>query len=390
MNKLLLLLCLTTLFQFVGCGSTVEDEDAEDTSGGNGTDSNGTDNGNEDGGDDDDDGQTTDSTDVRGSDDDVEVLPEPLLIQAECAISGFSGDCNGAYTGGTSESEAVWGQAPSYPNLDPSSDTIVGFFNGGTWIRIDGVDLTEMNTIKMQLANGSGADGQFEIRLGSPDGMRIATVNSPITGETDDWSIFQTVTQVLQGSFTGLNNVYVLAANADIGNGNLDWLEFSADPNVQIDTDIGAASARIQAECALGADVGDCNGTYTGDTSHSPAIWEGAVDYPALDPANPSTVGYFTDGSWIRIDGVDFTGITSITVSVSGLYDGTGFYVYLDSLDSSAAAAIPVGNTGDWSVFTEVQKPLNAVYTGLHNVFFLGESPAETQGVGNIDWFELQ
>ena len=385
MNRLVLLFCLTALVQFAGCGSTVEEEDTDSKAGGNSTD-----NGDEDGGDD---GQSTDgqsgSTDDQGSDGDG--LPSPLLIQAECAVSGFSGDCNGTYTGGTSESEAVWGQADSYPNLDPSSDTIVGFFNGGTWIRIDGVDLTKMNTIKMQLANGSGADGQFEIRLGSPDGMRIATVDSPITGETDDWSVFQTVTQVLQGSFTGVNDVYVLAVNADIGNGNLDWFELSADPNVQIDTDTGIASSRIEAECALGADVGDCNGTYTGDTSHSPALWGGADEYPAVDPSNPGTVGYFTGGSWIRIDGVDFTDMTSITVSLSGEADGTGFYVYVDSLDSATAAAIPVGNTGGWTVFTVVQQPLNAAYTGLHSIFFLGESPdPENTGVGNIDWFELQ
>ena len=385
MHKLLLVLWWAILISVAGCGSTVEEDDTESNAGGDSTDS-----GNADGGDDGqstDNGQSTDSTDAQDSED--YELPDPILIQAECAISGFSGDCNGDFTGGTSESDPVWGQVSSYPNLDPSSDTVVGFFNGGTWIRIDGVDLTRMNTVKMHLSNGSDADGQFEIRLGSSEGMLIATVTSPVTGETDDWSVFQTVSQVLKGSFTGLNDVYILAVNEDIGNGNLDWLELSADPNVQIDTD--TVSSRIQAECALGADVGDCNGTYTGDTSHSPAIWEGAVDYPAVDPDNPGTVGYFTHESWIRIDGVDLTGMTSVTVSVSGMYDSTGFYMYLDSTTGTAAAAIPVGNTGGWSVFTEVQDTLNAAYTGTHSVYFVGESPdPENIGVGNIDWFEFQ
>jgi hypothetical protein len=327
----------------------------------------------------------TESQDTAG-----EGRPAPVLIQAECAVSSVSGDCGGAFSGGTSQSEPVWGQAPSYPYLDPSVESVVGFFNGGTWIRIDGVDMTLMNTVRMHLSNGAGAAGRFEIRLGAPDGMRIASVDSPVTA-TDDWSVFETVTQVLSGSFTGINGVYVIALNTDIGNGNLDWVEFSSDPTVEIDTDTGEEDTRIQAECALGVAVGDCNGKHTGDTSHSPAIWGGADDYPAQDPSNPGVVGYFSDGAWLRIDSIDMTGFIGVTVAVAGTYDDTRFYMYLDSPEGSPFAVVPVGNTGGWGLFVEVQAALSAAFNGVHDVYIVGESPdPEGAGVGNIDWFEFQ
>ncbi len=86
----------------------------------------------------------------------------------------------------------------------------VGTFHSGNWIKFDSVDLsTGYNAFAVSYA--SPESGSFDIRLGSPNGQRIGSVNY---GPTGDWSNYQwSGTPSLDVTAKGTQDIFIVSTN---------------------------------------------------------------------------------------------------------------------------------------------------------------------------------
>ncbi|WP_416151887.1 carbohydrate-binding protein [Salipaludibacillus sp. HK11] len=91
----------------------------------------------------------------------------------------------------------------------------VGNFYSGNWIKFDNVDLsTGYNAFAVNYA--SPESGSFDIRLGSPNGNIIGSVNY---GATGDWSNYQwSGTPSLDVTARGTQDIFIVSTS---GSANL-------------------------------------------------------------------------------------------------------------------------------------------------------------------------
>lgn len=101
----------------------------------------------------------------------------------------------------------------------------VGSTNHGTTIMFANLNLADTKSVKVNASAGGGAKGsQIEVRLDSPTGPLVATVDIAHTG---DWGKFQENKAKLTPS-PGRHDVYLVLTNPKKGGGlmNVDWVEF--------------------------------------------------------------------------------------------------------------------------------------------------------------------
>ncbi|MEI6891545.1 MAG: carbohydrate-binding protein [Pontiella sp.] len=96
----------------------------------------------------------------------------------------------------------------------------VGSIRNGDWLKYSNLALIGMKSVRVRVANIQSG-GSCEIRIGSPDGQKIATLEIPKTG---GWQTWETVTVPLE-NVSGIFDVY-LVFSADSMAGNLNWIEF--------------------------------------------------------------------------------------------------------------------------------------------------------------------
>nr|WP_049786640.1 family 16 glycosylhydrolase [Evansella cellulosilytica] len=96
-----------------------------------------------------------------------------------------------------------------------SWDCGIGGFDPGNWIKFNNVDLsTGYNAFAVSYA--SALSGSFDIRIGSPNGQIIGTVNYEPTG---DWGTYQwSGTPSLDSTVHGVHDIYIVSTN---GSANL-------------------------------------------------------------------------------------------------------------------------------------------------------------------------
>ncbi len=94
----------------------------------------------------------------------------------------------------------------------------------GDWIKVAGVDFGEKGASKVAVSvAGVARDCRIEMRLGSPDGKRIARVKVPSTGGGQEW---ENVVGEVMGA-TGVHDLYIRFDGADEDLANLDWWQFA-------------------------------------------------------------------------------------------------------------------------------------------------------------------
>ncbi|MBN2801898.1 MAG: carbohydrate-binding protein [Deltaproteobacteria bacterium] len=155
-------------------------------------------------------------------DSDPFVPPDDLLIQAECAFGIGTGDCTGA--GAVDGTNINLADNPQLEN----GDTTVGYIDSGIWLSYPGIDLTDYNSITINVSSDGGG-GTYEIRIDSPDGQLIGTLTLPDTG---DWTAWEAAEADLMAT-SGVHTLYIVGGGTnDTGIGNLDWfmLKYIAPP----------------------------------------------------------------------------------------------------------------------------------------------------------------
>ena len=101
----------------------------------------------------------------------------------------------------------------------------VGSTQHGATLRFANLNLADTKNVKINASSGGGAKGsQIEVRLDSPTGPVVATVDIAHTG---DWGKFMENKAKLTPA-TGRHDVYLVLTNPKKGGGlmNVDWVEF--------------------------------------------------------------------------------------------------------------------------------------------------------------------
>ena len=100
---------------------------------------------------------------------------------------------------------------------------VVGFFDGGDWLKYSGLDFGSGATSVTFSSSKSGTGGTVEIRLGSPTGRLIGTFTPQDTG---GWSNYREQVAQLSGFVSGVQDVYLVAVGGT-GVCNLESFRFS-------------------------------------------------------------------------------------------------------------------------------------------------------------------
>jgi len=99
-------------------------------------------------------------------------------------------------------------------------------------------------------------------------------------------------------------------------------------------------------------------------------------------------VAYVTNGSWIRVRGVDFgSGASVFYARVASAGSGGNIELHLDSLSGTLAGTCPVAPTGGWQTWTTTNCSVSGA-SGVHDLYF-----KFTGGAGNlfnVNWWEFQ
>ena len=158
-----------------------------------------------------------------------------------------------------------------------------------------------------------------------------------------------------------------------------------SDTDTDSDSDADLQPLRIEAECAWGSDVGDCNGAVEGGSNAALPGQDGADSIPLLKEGD-QVVGYFYAASWLAFPGIDLSGYTHAAAYVAR--DGTGgsFELRLDAADGELVATLSVHDTGGWSTFQRVEAALTPV-SGVHTVYVVSADNGTYNG--DLDWIEF-
>ncbi len=214
--------------------------------------------------------------------------------------------------------------------------TGIGDFSPGDYAKYCAVNLgTGYNRLTFNLA--TTLTGTLFVRLGSPTGTTVGTLNFTSTGA---WGTYGQQTITLSGA-TGTQDVYLVGSSGTL---NLDWLQFS---------NVAVTSLTVQAESFC---------TQTGLTAWSTGI------------------GDFSPGDYAKYCAVSLgTGYNRLTFHVGTVLTGT-IYVRLDSPTGTTVGTFNFASTGDWGTYQEQTITLTGA-TGTRDVYLVGGS-----GTLNLDW----
>jgi hypothetical protein len=131
---------------------------------------------------------------------------------------------------------------------------------------------------------------------------------------------------------------------------------------------------RIEAECAFGAQAGNCKGTLGGQ--------QGA------QPENNSTdASYLEAGDYLYYEGVVMTGITTLQIHYAKGQDGGSVEAHLDSATGPLLATVTPNATGSWSTWSDASATLSTTATGAHTLYLVFKGG--NGGILNLDWFQV-
>jgi hypothetical protein len=123
--------------------------------------------------------------------------------------------------GDTIQAEALTSKSTPNPQLE-SNDTTLGFFDAGTWFCFDGVDLTGVTSLDLQMA-AVNTGGVFSVRVDSSTGTEIGRYT--VSSATGGWQTYTTRSMPVKAT----SGAHALCLRGESGGGilNLDWLKLS-------------------------------------------------------------------------------------------------------------------------------------------------------------------
>ncbi len=157
-----------------------------------------------------------------------------------------------------------------------------------------------------------------------------------------------------------------------------------SDTDTTSDTNSVTPPLHIEAECAFGADRGDCNGAVEGFNAELPG--EGDADHIPMLKEGELAVGYLLAGSWLAFPDVDLTGYTHVAAAVASENTGGAFDLRLDTPDGTRIGTISVPDTDSWESFERVETAISAV-DGVHTIYLVSADNGTYNG--DVDWIEF-
>lgn len=253
--------------------------------------------------------------------------------------------------GSTIQAEALTSKSSPNPQIE-NNNTTIGFFDTGTWLCFDGVDLTGVSGLDVRVA-AANTGGVFSVRIDGSAGTEIGRYT--VSTSTGGWSTWQTRTVPLAPT-SGVHSV-CLRGESGYGILNLDWLKLNQPP----------ASY------------------HAGDTIQAEAFTSKSNPNPQLENSN-TNLGWFDAGTWFCFDGVDMTNVSGLDLRIAAANTGGVFTARLDSSNGTEIGRYTVStSTGGWSTWQTRTMPL-ASTSGVHTLCLQGETNA---GICNVDSIKL-
>ncbi len=242
-------------------------------------------------------------------------------------------------------------EAASYNNAsnvqtEPNSEgggLDVGYISNGSWLEFNQMNLNGVTGLAVRTAS-AGSGGTISVRLDSPSGQVVGTVQVSPTG---GWQTWTTETVSLNGA-SGYHNLYLVFNGGSGGLFNVEWFAFQGAMN-------GTEGASYNSE----------NSVQTENCA------EGGLD-----------VGYISNGSWVEYKQLNMNGVTGFSVRTASAGTGGTISVYLDSPSGTLIGTVQASGTGGWQNWTTESIPLSGT-SGYHNVYLVFSSGF------NVEWFSF-
>jgi len=243
--------------------------------------------------------------------------------------------------GGTSIIPATPPDTQQGTNNDPGG--WISNFDANDYYCYDSVDLTGVNSIVASVASANSG-GVFSVRAGSPSGVRIG---QSIVLSTGSWTAFVS----LNVAIAPTSGVTTLCITGDSGTGigNIRSLTLS--------------SATVAKNYSLGAVIpGAPPSSQTGIT------------------VNGTTITYFDVNDWFCYDGVDLTGVHTITTRAASGGSGNRFSVRIGSQTGFQIGSFTTTNTGGYNTYANWNVGISNS-PGVQKLCFFG---LQGTGIANI------
>ena len=270
--------------------------------------------------------------------------------------------------------ESDWYEAEDFDaengiRTEPTRDFFAGenlsFISDGDWTRHDGISIQAGDVFRARVAGFNEEIGDIEIRLDSPTGTLIGTVDVIDTGGTQDWGTVETPLSVAPGTYD-LYLVYTAVTPGASSTGfNLNWFDLVP----------STITTRIEAE-----DYVTENGTRTETTQD--------IDGGGLN------VGFIQHEEWLHYGDFTFRPDTQARVRLARPANRPpGVLEFrLDSPTGAVIGSLGLIETGDWQVYETFEVPITTPLIGTHPLYLVFRETSAVlsdESLVNINWFEL-
>ncbi len=218
--------------------------------------------------------------------------------------------------GATIQAEAYTSKSNPNPHTE-NNNTTIGFFDVGTWLCYDNVDLTGVSGLDLRMA-AANTGGVFTVRIDGNTGTEIGRYT--VSTATGGWSTYETRTVPI----SAVSGVHSLCFNGEANYGilNLDWFVLDAAPSTQVGATVPFFSYEAESgTLGGGATVGSLGAAHTTRYS-SPALEASGHAYVALNGTNQYV-------EWTNNTGKNITFI-NVRASTPDTSDGKGTTSTLD------------------------------------------------------------
>lgn len=244
--------------------------------------------------------------------------------------------------------------------------------NNNDWIGVGNVDFGSIGATEFRANVASATNGgKIEIRLGSPTGTLVGTLNVGPTGGWQDWELLKTSVNNVTGVhdvffvFKGSGSDYLL---------NIDYWEFIE----------GEGGGKDEDE---NNDNDDENDIERDAFSRIEAEDFSSYDSSTLEiigtPNNSDGIGYIETGNYAVYKNVNFG---KGAISFKGMIASelaTNIELRLNSPTGTRIGTLEVEVTGDWGEYTEQTCSVSGA-TGVNDLYLVFSGPV------NIDWFTFE
>jgi hypothetical protein len=229
---------------------------------------------------------------------------------------------------------------PSDNRIVRDQGTQIGFIKNGSWVKYASFNFDAGAAAIDVEASSLSSQGTIEVRVDSPTGTLLGSVNVLTTGS---WNSYETFSAILDTQLTGTHDLYLVFTG---GSGSLfNIRSFMLLSSLDVDTVIAA----------------------TGYDEESHPADENIVRDAGAN------IGYIQNGSWVRYNDFHlYEGVQRIDVEAASKNEGGTIEVRADSTDGTLLASVEISDTGGWSNYETFSAFIAAdTAKGIHDIYFV-------------------